>query len=315
MSTILSAGLPGLIKDETARPVMAEAHAIADAIRGKHGDAVGAIVFYGSCLRSADPHGVLDFYVLVEDYSAYYGKKLPAFFNRLLPPNVSYWEVPGDTGPVRAKVAVISLARFAALMQAEALDTTLWARFAQPAALIYARDAGTHTWVVEALADAVATAAHWAVRLGPYTAMPADYWTGLFRATYSAELRVEREDRSSQIISADQDRYGDYFRPALARAGVPWTDGAGGLVRPYVSSNDRSQALSRWRTRRWLGKVLNIARLIKAAFTFEGGAGYLAWKIERHTGKVLHLTPWQRRHPILATPGVWFRLWRHGGLR
>jgi hypothetical protein len=59
-----------------------------------------------------------------------------------------------------------------------------------------------------------------------------------------------------------------------------------------------------------MGRPLNYARLIKAAFTFEGAARYAAWKIERHTGMPVALTPWRERHPVLAAPGVLWRLWR-----
>ena len=41
-------------------------------------------------------------------------------------------------------------------------------------------------------------------------------------------------------------------------------------------------------------------RLAKASFTFAGGIDYLAWKINRHAGTNIVLTPWQRRHPLLA---------------
>ena len=58
---------------------------------------------------------------------------------------------------------------------------------------------------------------------------------------------------------------------------------------------------------RLMGRPLNVARLLKAAFTFEGAARYAAWKIERHTGVPVAVTPWRERHPILAAPGV---LWR-----
>ncbi|HEY9233936.1 MAG TPA: hypothetical protein VIP08_02790, partial [Phenylobacterium sp.] len=62
--------------------------------------------------------------------------------------------------------------------------------------------------------------------------------------------------------------------------------------------------------RRALGKPLNVTRLIKAAFTFEGAARYAAWKIERHTGLPVPLTPWRERHVILAAPGMAWRLWQ-----
>src|SRR3546814_19838018 len=59
-----------------------------------------------------------------------------------------------------------------------------------------------------------------------------------------------------------------------------------------------------------MGKPLNFARLLKAAFTFDGAARYALWKIERHTGLAIALTPWRERHPILAAPGVLWRVWR-----
>lgn len=67
--------------------------------------------------------------------------------------------------------------------------------------------------------------------------------------------------------------------------------------------------------RRLIGKPLNVMRLIKAAFTFQGGARYLAWKIERHSGVKVELTPWQERHPILASSVLFWRLYRKGAFR
>ena len=51
---------------------------------------------------------------------------------------------------------------------------------------------------------------------------------------------------------------------------------------------------------RIIGKLLSLVRLAKACFTFEGGADYAAFKIERHTGRKIALTQWQRRHPLIA---------------
>jgi hypothetical protein len=56
-------------------------------------------------------------------------------------------------------------------------------------------------------------------------------------------------------------------------------------------------------------------RLLKAAFTFDGGADYVVWKIERHRGVRLQLSPWQRRFPLLAAPGIYWQLRRRGILR
>ena len=73
---------------------------------------------------------------------------------------------------------------------------------------------------------------------------------------------------------------------------------------------ERARVLRAWRMRRTLGKPLNLARLVKAAFTFEGAGRYAAWKIERHTGVAITVTPWRERHLILASPGVFWQLWK-----
>jgi hypothetical protein len=58
-----------------------------------------------------------------------------------------------------------------------------------------------------------------------------------------------------------------------------------------------------------------VLRLVKSAFTFEDGAAYLAWKIRRHSGVSFELTPWQRRHPILASTTLFWKIYRAGGFR
>jgi hypothetical protein len=42
---------------------------------------------------------------------------------------------------------------------------------------------------------------------------------------------------------------------------------------------------------------------------------YILWKIERHSGVKATATPWQRRHPLLAAPGLAWRLYRRGAFR
>ena len=65
----------------------------------------------------------------------------------------------------------------------------------------------------------------------------------------------------------------------------------------------------------WQGRALSILRLTKAAFTFDRGADYLAWKIEKHTGVVITVTPTLRHHPILFGPKFLWRLLRKGTVR
>lgn len=296
-------------------PAVAAAQALARDIVARHGASVAAILFYGSCRRSGDASGLLDLYVVHDGHRAFHHRLLPALLNAILPPTVLLRRHAMAAGQaVQAKVAVLSRLQFARRLRAGALDTTIWARFCQPATLVYARDLAAERWTAEAMADAVATAALWAVRLGPPRATPAAYWEGLFARTYGAELRVERGARPSLIHAASAAWFDAGLPLGLAMRDVQAKVDPAGILVPAGEVGGRRWRLS-WGLRRMLGKVLNVARLVKAAFTFEGGADYLAWKITRHAGVALTLTDWQRRHPICAAPALLWRLWRQGAIR
>ena len=79
----LDAPLAQRIAAELDRPPLPGVEAFCEAVRARHGDAVAAVLFYGSCLRKNTLEGVLDFYVLVDSYRAVYRRRVPALFNRL----------------------------------------------------------------------------------------------------------------------------------------------------------------------------------------------------------------------------------------
>ncbi|MBX6741145.1 MAG: hypothetical protein IRY87_03740 [Acetobacteraceae bacterium] len=287
------------------------ARQVAEDILARHGAAVEAVLFYGACRRDGDAAGLLDLYVLTRSHRAFHGRALPALFNALLPPTVLHWRSDGPAGPVRAKVAVLSLRQFERRLRPGTLDTTIWARFCQPSTLIHARDPAVRQRVERAVAQAVETAVLWAVRLGPPAATPQEYWRSLFAHTYGAELRAERGNRPDRLLAGAAGWYGPALPLALARLGLPTSMDAEGRLRPGLAGR---WALA-WALRRGCGKVLNVLRLIKAAFTFDGGPDYLASKIARHAGVTLQLTDWQRRHPVLAAPLLLWRLRRRGAVR
>ncbi len=153
--------LEAQIARELAQPAHPAALALADAIRARHGS-IAAILFYGSCLRqpataATPPDGVLDFYVVVDRYQDAYPGRLLALANRILPPNVFHATALWRGGPVRAKYAVISMAQFRRGVSRASLSTSLWARFAQPCRLVWARDEAARAAIGAALAEAVIT--------------------------------------------------------------------------------------------------------------------------------------------------------------
>lgn len=257
-----------------------------------------AVLFYGSNLRTGSLEGVLDYYVL-----------LPGAQQEKIWPRVSYheWDHRGIT--LRAKVATMALETFAAAARGEKRDTTIWARFVQPSALVWRRDDAAQAEVVEAIAAAAQTAARLAVALGPKSGRAEDYWRALFRATYAAEFRVEKAGREDSILSVNATHFDGLLPLALEAAGIGFgRDGQ--MLTPRMDAGDRARILRWWTSRRRMGKPLNIMRLLKASTTFEGAGRYAAWKIERHTGVPVKLTPWRERHPVLAAPGVLWAVWR-----
>jgi hypothetical protein len=306
------------IAAEAAQPVGAAAAALVQAIANRHGRAVAAVLFYGSCLRQPEPapgdDPMFDFYVLVDRYRDAYRNPLAAFANCLLPPNVFYIEHPWQGRRLRAKYAIVSLAQFRRRVSRRGFHSYFWARFAQPTRLAYARDPAVRVAVDEALAAAVVTmVANSAGLLGEEFDAPA-LWTRGFQATYGAELRAERGGRAGHIYEADRARYDRLTGPALAAAGIAVAgDAATGRFRRTAPSPQASAIV--WGLRRALGKVLSVLRLVKGVFTFDGGLDYILWKIERHSGVTTSVTPWQRRHPLLAAPSVAWRLYRRGAFR
>ena len=291
-----------MVAAELAQPTPAAATALAAELAADTPHAV-AVLFYGSALRTGDLSGVLDFYVLTEREAR---TGVRGLWNRILAPEVSYREAEADGETLRAKIATLTLRQFEVSAKGRRADTTIWTRFAQPAVLAWSRDAAATRAVAGLVAQCVATASRFAAALGPPRGPREDYWRALFRRTYQVEFRIEAKGREESLIARHPARYVAILLPAWSAAGVPFED-RGRSVWPTFSAATARGLRWGWSIRQALGKPLNFVRLIKAAFTFEGAARYAAWKIERHTGVDVELTPWRERHPILAAPGV---LWR-----
>src|SRR5690606_4160818 len=126
---------------------------------------------------------------------------------------------------------------------------------------------------------------------------PDRLWKDGFRRTYGAELRSERgEDRAASIVAADAERY---RRMAAAALGANAQPNENGPWRNPLPPAARRSLQGKWRRWRRNGKWLNLLRLIKAVFTFDGAVDYALWKVERHAGVRPPVSAWERRHPIL----------------
>ncbi|MEM9067371.1 MAG: hypothetical protein AAGE52_02665 [Myxococcota bacterium] len=304
--------LRALIRAELSREILPAASTLAAHVRELYGESVGSILFYGSCLRADSPEGVMDLYLLTRS-NRDFNPTLPlAAANRLIPPNIYFWSIPSEEGELRGKGAAISLEQFQKSCEPGAWSPSIWARFCQPVVLVDSPTEADREATVDAVEQSIVTAAKWAAWLGPSTGSARDYWVALFRATYSVELRPERDDRPGLIVDANRERYERLLPLAWKVAGISF-EVEDGEYRPHVDG--RPTKARGWRARRALGKGLSVARIVKGAFTFDGAVDYLLWKIERHSGVKVAATEWQKRHPFLAAPSVFAKLWRAGAIR
>jgi hypothetical protein len=283
--------LRDLVEAELSQPVDPRVAEMAAAIAAKHGEASRTVLFYGSCLRQKQLDGLmLDFYLIVSDYRAAYGKRWLEAANRLVPPNV----FPFHYGGLAAKYAVLSEGDFHRLNGPETRNVSVWARFAQPSRLAWRKDGAAKRKAVDAVSRAAPTLLAAAGKVSGEA--PLDWWRRAFALTYSAELRAERAGRSGSVVDADVERYRKFSEPAIEA--IP--AGARG---------------GQWPLRRIEGKALSVLRLAKASATYAGGAEYIAWKINRHAGTSIELKPWQKRHPLLAAISLLPRLLKSGAIR
>jgi len=278
-----------LVAEELSRPVDPRVVRMAQAVAAEYGAASRAVLFYGSCLRDQPIDGsMLDFYLIVSDYRSAYGKRWQAAANAAIPPNV----FPFAHEDLAAKYAVLSEADFHRLNGPETLNVSVWARFAQPSRLVWATDDAARDKAITAIARAAPTLLGAAGRVPGEDIL--DWWRRAFSLTYSAELRAERKGRAQSVVDGEPDRYRRF----------------GEAADPFIAAN-----AGKWGLRRVQGKALSVIRLAKASATYAGGAEYIAWKINRHAGTTIELTPWQKRHPLLGALSLLPRLLSSGAIR
>ncbi len=296
------------IRQVSAQPLSEPANILLDALLEKHAGA--AALFYGSG-ASVSAHEnpadiIFDFYLIAPAYSAIYRSPAMRAANRLIPPNVFYFETPSRFGVLRAKYAVLTLDHFERLVSTRTFHSYFWARFAQPTR-IYDRAGAMTDRLEAALAEAIIRFIAASAGLVDRAFAPRDLWLAGLGASYKAELRAEDPARAGKLIESYGDWAVDVTANALAAAGLaPSAEKSGTIT--LAAPPPRGETA--WRLRAAAGAVLSVLRLLKGAQTFNGGIDYIAWKIKRHTGIDIGVTDWERRHPMLGAPGAGLRYYR-----
>jgi hypothetical protein len=316
--------LVAALEQELSRAAPPQALDVSAEVRRRHGSAVAAVVFYGSCLRKqrAD-EGVLDFYALVHGYGDAYRSNLLAWSNAALPPNVFYAELARPRGVIRTKYAVMSLDDFARGCRPESLHSIVWARFCQPALLVWSESQAVAAHVAELAAEATLTmvlrgAALLADTEGRATFRVEALWQRGFEETYRTELRTERPETIASIYRSAPERYERMTMLALRvlhDEGVLALESDGTTHRVQMPPALRRRLVVGWKRRRPVAKSLYAVRLVKSAVTFGDWLPYAIWKLNRHTGVRIEPTDRQRRHPLVYGWPVILRLLRQQKLR
>jgi hypothetical protein len=234
----------------------------------------------------------------------------------------------GSDGVLRSKYAVLTLEDFERLCDRRTLDGRVWARFSQPAALVFARDDETRERVQRAVAEAAVTLVG---RILPLLAeephagsavqrfRAADLFSRGFRETYSAELRSEAPETIASVVESDPARYErvtrEVLRVMVARGRLRSAERDG---EDWVVLHDPGQVARgrrAWSLRRRVQKALVVVALLKTSLTQDDWVSYAVFKLERHSGREIPLTDRQRRHPLIFGWPVIVRLLRNGTLR
>ncbi len=291
--------------------------AMCDKIKARHGGSnegrVQAFLYYGSSLRAMnDPDKMLDFYVLVDSYGKTHKNPLRAFLNWLIPPAVYYLEnMNEDDSLSTCKYSILSLSAFERKCTGRAFLSQVWGRFSQPCVLLFAKDKAVHNRVQTARANAIV---HMSRQTRPLLSSPTratKFWGRGFLESYKTELRPESSDtRSEEIVTRYQERYETLMTILF---GQP--DSGGQYTLPDTSGFAKFTCKWTWFWRRVFGKTIAAIRILNSAATFDGGLDYALHKLKSHSGVTIEVTESQRKHPVLWSPVLAWKLYKRGAFR
>jgi hypothetical protein len=308
-SMLPPADLLDQVREQCTQPMPDALDGIVQALHTRLGDALVALLVYGSCLRNGDlTDGMIDFYVLVDSYAHAHRTRLQQLANAWLPPTVILVSAPAPDGRIlHAKCAILSLQDFEA-GTGSWFQSYLWARFAQPCRLVFFKDDDTQKRIHFALAQAVMTLMGRCVANLPDRFDSFTLWEKSLSLTYRTELRPESADRPGQLVRHDINYYSRITQaaaPAVEQmAACAGEEDSYRNLCPPATRRDNERL---WKLRRVQGRTLNVARLVKSFFTFENGVDYLIWKLERHLGEPIVVPNRLRRFPLVFG---WPLLWR-----
>jgi hypothetical protein len=219
----------------------------------------------------------------------------------VLPPNaIAYAPEEGGRagGQGIAKCQIVSRRHFEAALSDAPPDHFLLGRLVQKVEVVWARSEIDATWIGGCLERARAGVLTWML---PYLEAPVDaagLGRRLLEVCYRGELRPEATDRAHRIFDAQVEHFRAVFAPVLERGvrdGVLVREGE--RYRPATPAS--AAARRRWRLHFARSKTRATLRWFKHMVTFANWLPYIVNKVERHTGRTIHLTTLEKKLLII----------------
>jgi len=142
-----------------------------------------------------------------------------------------------------------------------------------------------------------------------------ELWLAGLAASYRTELRSERPEKLQRLYSDEAEYLAAVTAAGAAPCGYAAPDAAGIGYRNPLPTSRRRTGRAAWRVRQVTGTLLSFLRILKSAYTFEGGLDYAIWKLERQSGRCIVIPPHVRARPWRHAPGFFWRLYRDGIFR
>jgi len=316
-----------LLRDIYSRGGPPAAEAFVDFFRRTFGEELAAVVLYGSMLdeRLASENSFYDFYLICDDYRRFFKRRRDRWLARVLPPNVYYQELAGESGHVTAcKYCVISLADLKEACGPGAKDLYHLGRFSKRLALLWTRDTFERDEVLGACLQAMETLTPHAInRVGNIFTLE-EFIQRALALSYEGEIRLEKtEEKVRELYESSASFYRQIWRAmlenfrlhnrALFHESQPndepdtyYLRRKSSLHARMIEPTDRLIRRSRRRAKlRWP----------KGIILLDNWLDYLLAKVERTYGVKLELTPRERRWPLILGWKHYFRLRRQGKIK
>ncbi|MBI2890078.1 MAG: hypothetical protein HYY13_04760 [Nitrospirae bacterium] len=307
--------LPPLLDTASAGPDDDVLHEYIDLFYRKYDSNINALILYGSYLSPAlrKPTSFPDFILIGRDKRSVnltFGQRCLYSF---LPPHALSETISKRAGgPSRCKYYILTRDDFERATSTSPPDLAIAGRLGKRVAILRA-DAAYRSNLVQAWARSMALNGILALSDLPEIFDLDVFILGALRASYRAEFRMVEKGKIEGLLAAERDfyarAYGTILRH-LERCG--WVAGVGSSYRVAADPTDlhsladpliaRSRRNGKW-------------RLVKYILLFKNWTEYLVDKIERSQGERIHLTPLERRLPLIFAWRHFFRLLREDRLR